>query len=857
MFEHRIRCCPQLRAKLLVLLVSSVAGVFCATEANAQSDTVTIIPDARYEAGSFHRWLFGDDYRDLWTMPIRVPVLDLDTVAGGLTVIDIGGGLQTRSLQLMGGNGREYRFRSVQKFPARAAHPDLAGALAGRLLQDQVSSSLPGAPVAAARIAIAAGLPHPLPNLYVLPDDASLGEYREQFAGMLGTFEEFPDEAEDGGAGFQGFTRIAGTESFLENIQEGTEHRVDSRRFLSARLTDLILGDWDRHFGQWRWARHDVDGAYLWTPIPRDRDYAFVEYDGAALSLVRQMAPNATRFTAGYADLEGLILNASDVDRRMLSDLDRATWDSVTVALQREITDEEIDEALSHLPPEFISARGDHLRSTLRSRRDMLREASTEYYEKLARVPEIYTTDEAEEAVVTRFPEGDVEVLVLTPEGDTYFRRRFLPTESHEIRLYLQGGDDKALVRGSARRGIRLRVIGGKGDDLLADSSQVTRLGHWTSFHDGEGDNAFVLGPSTGADRRPYTERVIDLNAIVPIPPASSGSDLSIQPLVDYSTTRGGIAGVRLESTRYGFRRERFASHLQLDGRVSTKWKDVGFRLAGALQSTIPSLLAEGELIASRIDASRFYGFGNETTRALPSELYVVRQELLQGFAGVRYRLSPISHVSGGAVARHSRPWVPAGSPLDQLDPLGSNGFSAFGLRAGVDVDRPMDGPAAGFHANLLASVYPVVSDQSSYYADTRSEVGFKLPISSSGRTTLGARLGGQYVWGNYPFFGAAYLGGRETLRGLPEDRFAGDGMAYGGAEASTYVGRLRVVANWAVSAFVFADAGRVFYEGEESNVWHTAPGVGLSFTALELLARISYAQGPEPRLYFETSAPF
>lgn len=841
----------------MVALVSSAAGVLGPTDAKTQSDTVTIVPDARYAAGSFHRWLFGNDYRDLWTTPIRVPILDLDTVAGGLTVIDIGGGQQTRSLQLMGANGREYRFRSVQKFPARASHPDLAGALAGRLLQDQVSSSLPGAPVAAARIAVAAGLPHPLPTLYVLPDGASLGEYREEFAGMLGTFEEFPDEAEDGGAGFQGFTRIAGTDSFLENIQEGTEHRVDSRRFLTARLTDLIIGDWDRHFGQWRWARRDVEGGYLWTPIPRDRDYAFVEYDGAALSLVRRMAPNATRFTAGYADLEGLILNAAEVDRRMLAELDRATWDSVTVALQREITDQEIDEALSHLPQEFISARGEHLRNTLRSRRDMLAEASAEYYTKLARVPEIYTTDEAEEAIVTRFPEGDVEVLVLSPEGDTYFRRRFLPRETHEIRLYLHGGDDKAVVRGSARRGIRLRVIGGEGDDILTDSSQVTRLGRWTSFHDGEGDNTFVTGPATGTARRPYAIREIDLDAIVPIPLPSSGSDLSINPLVDYSTTRGAIVGVRLESTRYGFRRERFASNVQLDGRFSTKWKDIGFRLAGALQSPNPAVLAEGELIASRIDALRFYGFGNETTRDLPSELYVVRQELLQGFAGARYRLTPIMHVSGGAIARHSRPWVPVGGPLDQLDPLGSNGFSAFGLRAGFDVDRPMDGPAAGFHANLLSSVYPVVSDQSSYYADARSEVGFNLPITSSGRATVGARLGGHYVWGDYPFFGAAYLGGRETLRGLPEYRFAGDAMAYGGAEATTYVGRLPVVANWAVSAFVFADAGRVFYDGEESSVWHMAPGVGLSFDALDLLGRISYAQGPEPRLYFETSAPF
>jgi len=37
----------------------------------------------QYEAGGFHEVLFGKGYRDLWTTPIEVPVLDLQKTEAG------------------------------------------------------------------------------------------------------------------------------------------------------------------------------------------------------------------------------------------------------------------------------------------------------------------------------------------------------------------------------------------------------------------------------------------------------------------------------------------------------------------------------------------------------------------------------------------------------------------------------------------------------------------------------------------------------------------------------------------------------------------------------------------------------
>ena len=47
--------------------------------------THIVVPGERFRAGGFKRWFYGTDYRDLWTTPIEVTVLNLNSVGGGLT----------------------------------------------------------------------------------------------------------------------------------------------------------------------------------------------------------------------------------------------------------------------------------------------------------------------------------------------------------------------------------------------------------------------------------------------------------------------------------------------------------------------------------------------------------------------------------------------------------------------------------------------------------------------------------------------------------------------------------------------------------------------------------------------------
>ena len=53
----------------------------------ARVETRVVSPGVGYDAGWLHQRLFGHTYRDLWTTPIEVEVLDLEKEAGGLSVV--------------------------------------------------------------------------------------------------------------------------------------------------------------------------------------------------------------------------------------------------------------------------------------------------------------------------------------------------------------------------------------------------------------------------------------------------------------------------------------------------------------------------------------------------------------------------------------------------------------------------------------------------------------------------------------------------------------------------------------------------------------------------------------------------
>ncbi|MFL5447699.1 MAG: hypothetical protein ACJ8AX_04070, partial [Gemmatimonadales bacterium] len=173
---------------LFLSLTASLIGSTAVAQTTSRRDTL-VAAGPQYDAGWLHELMLGREYRSLWTTRISVPVLDLGSFAGGLRPVSKGGGYQTKSLLLVGADGREFFFRSVDKDPSATLPPELRPTVAGSVVRDQTSSAFPTAPLVVDRLLQAVKIPHGPARLYVLPRDNRMGQFEAQFGGLMGFLE--------------------------------------------------------------------------------------------------------------------------------------------------------------------------------------------------------------------------------------------------------------------------------------------------------------------------------------------------------------------------------------------------------------------------------------------------------------------------------------------------------------------------------------------------------------------------------------------------------------------------------------------------------------------------------------------
>ena len=218
------------KRKFLLFFFFFLLSIYNILPQSYEKKYVTVIPGKEYEAGWLHRLFFGDHWRDLWTTPLKVEVLDLNNFGGGLTPIEKGGGYQTKSLRLKSKDGTIWKFRSINKDPKKVLPEELQESLVADILQDQISTSNPLAPLIVAPILDSLNILQVKPKVILMPDDEKLGEFREEFANLLGMIEIHPQEAEEGGPGFENADKVSGTYKLLEKIEEERDHKVNAKR---------------------------------------------------------------------------------------------------------------------------------------------------------------------------------------------------------------------------------------------------------------------------------------------------------------------------------------------------------------------------------------------------------------------------------------------------------------------------------------------------------------------------------------------------------------------------------------------------------------------------------------------------
>ncbi|MFN8092908.1 MAG: hypothetical protein U0599_11915 [Vicinamibacteria bacterium] len=830
--------------------IVAVAGLVVGLGAGASraQDTRTVAAGPQYEAGGFHEVLFGKGYRDLWTTPIEVPVLDLRGTGGGLTPVRIVGQAQGLGLAFKGNDGRAYTFRSLHKHPERMLPEEWRERFPAKIAQDQSSHTHPAAGQILASLQEAVGVAHTDPKLVVVPDDPALGKFQKQFAGEFGTIDEFPLPAADGRPGFLGATAIVSTSDLWGRWLEGPENHVDSRAFLRARVLDLWLDNFDRHRGQWRWMR--IPGRDLWQPLPEDPDMVLVRHDGLMMRAMRGRVPKELKFSAKYPrKLEGPLANCFEVDRWLLSDLDAAAWREVATEVQGRLTDDVVEGALRRMPAPWYAKSGSRTLAELKARRAGLVDYVLRVYRYYARAVDVHATDRAELVTIARQDDGSVELSVAgaEPGAAASYRRRFLPAETDEVRVYLHGGDDRVTRTGAPGGPLKVRVVAGGGQDAVDDSKSggtdvwrdagevnVAR-GSGTQVRGGAWTNPSPVKDAPWLEPRSYGHRTI------------GGAVLAYHPDIE------GVLGYGLTRTGWGFRTAPASSVQVLRAAITTGAGTGKVEYSGTFRRTGTGAGFRFETFASDIEQINFFGYGNDTKYPIdptdPDQLYPgnlayrAQQKVLFASPTLRFDLGRRFETFVGPEVRYSDTKADDGSIIGASNAYGTGRFGQIAVRGGVHFDSrqqkdavPLNitegilddrgGPSTtGVNFDVAGFYVPKTWDVISTYGGVD---GVVRAYAGSRRVHLAARVGGRRLWGDAPWFEAAAIGGLNN-RGYYARRFTGDSSLFGSLSLRGWLGRLPIpLLPTRFGLVAFVDTGRVWLENRDSTTWHTSYGGGL-----------------------------
>jgi hypothetical protein len=717
-----------------LLLLVSISLASPADSSITDPKMVTVVPGPEYEAGWLHRVFFGSQWRSLWTTSITVPVLDLDTFADGLQPIKRGGGFQTKSLHFKANNGKFYKFRSINKDPEKVLPKYFRDTFVSDIVQDMISTSHPLSAVVAAPLLNAVGVLNSEPDNLQLPNDAKLGEYRDDFRNVFGTFAENPKDDTDPDLVFAGADKIVKNYKIFEVLEKDNDDQVDALEFLKARLMDIFLGDWDRHIGQWKWARFKEEKKKRWVPIPRDRDQAFSLYNGFIPWMTTVAVPQIEPFREDYRQVNDLTWSGRFLDRRFLISIDSADWDSVTTFIKNRLTDQVIADAVHRMPNEWFEKEGERMIRILKMRRDALPEISREYYEMIIKYVSIYTSNNGEYAEIKRLNNDQVEVRIFKKDkntgekkGDPFFSKTYYRDETNEIRIDLLGGDDTAIITGEVDRSMTVIVTGGKGKDEIIDQSIVH--GYFlsiTPFPSAEAksiiyDSGKKSKITLGSSSKLITEKAPDIKKFNPESDnyhpkyepqvEDRGHDWKAGFWVGYNSDDGFLIGGGPILYEYGYRVKPYIYRMSLLLAYITNIETFVLDYKGEFYTLIKPLRTRLDIRKLTGNLS-FYGYGNETIldqNLEHQDFYLIRPDLFDVNLSFDYPFSEKHYVWIGATYDNSEVKYDPNTIVDTLNLENAEQRHQLGLHIGYTLDtRDHElSPLKGVYIDFKSSNYP------------------------------------------------------------------------------------------------------------------------------------------------------
>ncbi len=830
---------------------------FSEFNAHKKEVTTSLYPKEAVDVSGFHKFMWGDLNREKYGKEITIPVLELDKTFGGLKPIRRGGGNQTNSLRLENPNGKQYVLRSMYKDGSRIMGGVLKGTFLIDVVQDIFTMSHPYAAFVIPDMAEAAGIYHTNPKLYYMPKQPALGKYNDIFGGGMYLLEERPAGNRDDVASFGNSKKIISTYDVLEKIRKNGKHSIDQNFTVRSRLFDMVIGDWDRHEDQWRFASFKTkDGKTYYRPIPRDRDQPFSMFDGILIPTLKINTPLIKNMQSMDYDIEDMKWYNNYprfFDAEFLNQLTLEDWLTQAEHIQKNLTDEAIENAIQQFPKSIYDIDGEVLIAKIKSRRDKLKEFARNYYKRQSKRVLVIGSDKDDKFIIKRLNNEETSVQVFRKDIKTY-ERVFKTNETDEVQLYGLNGEDEYYISGDVDDGIVLRLIGGHNHDTYEDSSHVSGWSKKTKVYDYVSKKNTVKGGKELADLRQdnhykntFNNRDIQNNTTLIFPAIASNPD-------------DGLAiGIDITHTRYGFKKLPFDNQHNINAKFFTSTSGFDVNYIGEFTEFIGQWSLE---LDARVTSSNyvfnFFGWGSESVfnQNLDLDFFRVRKEeyrlntsLLRRFNGgsllrltgtaeaVKVENTPNSNISNfssnnGVTSIFDRNYFVGGEISFNHNRIDNASFPTKGMNFDVTVGGKINTEFTnrhfGYVKTSLAIYQNLVSNRSLVYA---TEIGSQINLKN-----------------RFEIYHAASLGGNRSLRGYNTQRYTGTESFYHTNDLRLRLGDFKAFIPMRIGVTGGFDYGKVWSPfAPQAKQWNSSYGGSVWLSGLDMFtANIALFNGDD-----------
>ncbi len=819
-----------------------------------QEKTASIYNKEEVKKSKFYKSFWGDHYRYVFGTDIKVPVATLDTLMGGFRIDRQGGGQQTRSLRLIDKEGKQYSLRALrksvtqflQKGAFRNTYLDdgFEDTYTVDVLADFFTSSYPYAFLAVDDLAEAVGVYHTNPEVYYIPKHPALGKYNESFGDELYFLEERPGKEFKDVASFGNPDDIESTDDMLKKLRKDEKYTLDEESYIRARLFDMILGDWDRHPDQWRWAEFDTENGKIYRPIPRDRDQVFCNYDGLILGLVKFVSPLSRKFQSYDEELKKvrwINLSGLRLDRALIQKSDEKIWIDQANHIKTMLTDEAIEKAFEDIPSELQDETIQNIKRFLKSRRDNIEDIATRYHEYLTKHAIITGTDKDDYFEITRKNKATTIKVSRIKKGEIeppYLENTFSSKETKEIWIYGLDDDDQFVVNGKGSNPIKIRIVGGQNNDqyTIENGRKIKVYDHRSKPN--------TVNKKGGARIRLtdiYNYNIYDYNKV-------RNANNTITPLVGFNPDDGLSVSISDIYTVNGFKNNPYHSKHRLHAGYYFATEGYDITYSGEFMNAIGNwnILING-VYTSENFAQNFFGFGNNTPNFdddLGLDFNRVKTSIWSFGLGMSRRnnygsrFAINANYTGIEVQDTQGRFITSGLGFIIGDPdfFERKFFANLDLHYTYESYDNKVNPTRGMKFDLQTGTTTNVEDTDLTFGYINTNLGFYSAISRNRKLVLKTDVLAQVNIGDdFEFYQAATLGGTKGLRGFREERFTGESaLAFSGDLRYSFDRFKTGLLPLQIGIFGGYDIGRVWLDGEDSDRWHDSFGGGFWVNAVD-----------------------